>query len=758
MPVSTPIPAPSRRSKLDTLRQDVLGQLGHDILPLYRAWQEARGGQMVRGDDGKLHRLPRKTGKAAKAPKSIVIQVPPGTGKTTTGLPSIVREGIPILSLTSTLKLAEMTSNVLRSAGTRARIHYGRRDPIDDKEPLTEPGVCAHMDIADVVGSQRHSPMTTACISGCREGIAAGQWLRGEYDDMEEGIEPCGYLLGIDGETAAQALVAAAGAYTRSLTDWDVPGKPLQDRIVVVDDPTTTTSKLTISPTDLSEARQRIRDMDIEDGAKDTIIARLRDISDAVEATELTTKNRTQRIADAAQKICEQIVPNINTVDVTSMVTAEWEKARVDWDGRKVDTPLRMIFDLYLAGRYNGIMIEKNTTIRAFVPAPWYLDAINGDIFLIIFDGTPPESIVRGVEKIGGKIITGESDQRPHVQWVPDKAWYRSICASTPADKERIERERTNKQIKLLEHHKKKYGEYPIAFGHKPEMERLKKAGYEVGSWGADGRGINDFAGRDIIIFGLPIPPPDDIEAEWTKHGMLLTMAGCEDVGAWDDKRTGNHLVEIVPGVEAVWPGELPTQDEQRNWYLRWLGVHMAQALGRTRAADHPDVRVIVVAPPVPLAEHGYTADDVEIIPCPPELGGTHKIWNRVEHREAVSRAVAVWRAHPEARQSLVATNNILQAHDMPVLGWITWQRIIEEYKDADLDEIVEINEEAAEEAREYGYDAMFYRFVEARKLITSAPAMQTLLAAEAVMRVVARADGYIPRDMVLTSAPALAP
>jgi hypothetical protein len=167
---------------------------------------------------------------------------------------------------------------------------------------------------------------------------------------------------------------------------------------------------------------------------------------------------------------------------------------------------------------------------------------------------------------------------------------------------------------------------------------------------------------------------------------------------------------------------------------------------------------VTVVAPPVPLAQYGYTADDIEIIPCPPELGGTHGIWNRVEHREAVSRALAVWRAHPEARESYVATCDILRSHHLPVLGWITWRKIYEEYKDADLNEVVEINEEAAKEAKEYGYDAMFYRFVEARKLITSAPAMQTLLAAEAVMRVAARADGYIPRDMVLMSAPALAP
>ena len=753
---AVPVPTPSQRSKLDTLRQDVLGQLGHDILPLYREWLEARGGQMVRGDDGKLHRSARKTGEGTKAPKPIVVRVPPGAGKTTTGLPSLARAGIPILSLTSTLKLAEMTGDVLTSAGVRTRIHYGRRDP-NENEPTNTPGVCVHMDIADVVGSQRHSPMTTACITGCREGIAAGHWIRGEYDDMEDGVDPCGYLLGIDGELAAQALVAAEGAYTRSLTVLNIKGQPLQDRVVVVDDPTTTTRKLTISQTDLSEARQRIRNMDIDDGVKGTIIAQLRDISDAVEATELTTKNRTQRITDAAQKICEQIVPDIDKVDVTSMVTAEWEKATVDWAGGKVDAPLRMIFDLYLAGRYNGIMIENNTTIRAFVPAPWYLDAINGDIFLIILDATPPESIVRGVEKIGGKIITGESDQRPHVQWVPDKAWYRGIRASTPAERQRIERERTNKQIKILEHHKKMYGEYPIAFGHKPEMERLAELGYEVCSWGAH-RGINDFAGRDIIIFGLPIPPPDDIVAEWTNHEMLLTMAGCEDVGAWDEARTGNHSVEIVPGIEVAWPGKLPASDEQRNWYLRWLAAQLEQALGRTRAADHPDVRVLVVAPPVPLTQYGYTADDIEIIPCPPELGGTHKIWTRVEHREAVSRALAVWQAHPEARESLVATNNILQAHDMPVLGWITWRKIYEEYKDANLDEVVEINKEAAKEAKEYGYDAMFYRFVEARKLITSAPAMQTLLAAEAVMRVAARADGYIPRDMVLMSAPALAP
>ena len=750
---AVPVPTPSRRSKLDTLRQDVLAVLGRDILPLYRAWQEARGGQMVRGDDGKWYRPARKS---VPSPAPVVIQVPPGAGKTTTGLPSLARAGIPILPLTSTLKLAAMTGDVLRSAGVRTRIHYGRRDP-SENEPTNAPGVCVHMDIADVVGAQRHSPMTTACITGCREGIAAGHWIRGEYNEMEEGTEPCGYLLGINGELAAQALVAAEAAYTRSLTVLDIKGQPLQDRVVVVDDPTTTTRKLTISPTDLVEAQQRVRDMAIEDGIKDIILRQLRKILKAIQKPKQATDTRAQRIADAAQKICEQIVPDIDRVDVTSMVTAEWEKATVDWAGGKVDAPLRMIFDLYLAGRYNGIMIENNTTIRAFVPAPWYLDAINGDIFLIIFDATPPESIVRGVEKIGGKIITGESDQRPHVQWVPDKPWYRGIRASTPAERQRMERERTNKQIKLLEHHKKMYGEYPIAFGHKPEMERLAELGYEVGSWGAH-RGINDFAGRDIIIFGLPIPPPNDIVAEWTNHEALLTVTGCEDVGAWDDKRTGNHLVEIVPGIKVAWPGELPASDEQRNWYLRWLAAQLEQALGRTRAADHPDVRVTVVAPPVPLAQYGYTAEDIEIIPCPPELGGSHLTWNTTQHREAVSRALAVWRRHPEARKSYVQTCDILRSYGLPVLGYRTWLKIFAEYADADLDEVVEIIAEAAEEARTYGYDALFYRFVAARKLITSAPAMQTLLAAEAVMRVAARADGYIPRDIVLATARAQAP
>ena len=119
---------------------------------------------------------------------------------------------------------------------------------------------------------------------------------------------------------------------------------------------------------------------------------------------------------------------------------------------------------------------------------------------------------------------------------------------------------------------------------------------------------------------------------------------------------------------------------------------------------------------------------------------------------------MAVWQAHPETRESYTATCDILQEHDLPVLGWITWCKIREEYKDANLDEVVEIVAEAAEEARTYGYDALFYRFVEARKLISSAPAMQTLLAAEAAMGVVARASGYIPRNMVLTAAPAMAP
>ena len=751
---TVPVPTPSRRSKLDTLRQDVLGQLGDDISPLYRKWQDTRGGRMVRGDDGKWHRSARKS---APAPKPILIWVPTGSGKTTVGIPALIKAGISLLILVRTLALAEELAETLRNAGIRARVHYGRRDPREN-ETTNTPGVCMHMDIAETVGAQRHSPMTTACTSGCREGVAAGHWIRGEYDQMERGIDPCGYLLGIADEKSAEVIIAAEGAYTPSLTDLDVRGKPLQDRVVVVDELTSVARELEISPTDLSEARERVRKLDIANGTRNIIIAQLCDISDAVEATELTTDVRTQRIAEAAQIICEQIVPNIDKVDGGSMVTAEWEKATVSWADNKVNAPLRMIFDLYLAGRYKGIMIENNTTIRAHIPAPWYLDAINGDIFLIMMDATPPESIIEGVRQIGGTIISGESEARPHVSWVPDKAWWKGICAATPADRQQIEGDRTAKQLKLL-HHADKYGLHnPVAFGHKPEMERLIKAGQEASWLQADGRGTNKHAGRDIVIFGLPIPPPNAIEAEWTKHRMLLQVAGCRDVGGWDAERSGGHQVEIVDGVTAMWPGELPAVEEQRNWYLRWLGIQVAQMLGRPRAAENPDVRVMVVAPPVPLVEYGYTADDVEIIQSPPELGGTHKIWNRVEHREAVSRALAVWQEHPEARESLVATNNILRSYGLPVLGWITWCKICEEYKDANLDEVVEIVAEAAEEARTYGYDALFYRFVEARKLITSAPAMQTLLAAEAAMGVVARADGYIPRNMVLTAAPAMAP
>jgi hypothetical protein len=108
----------------------------------------------------------------------------------------------------------------------------------------------------------------------------------------------------------------------------------------------------------------------------------------------------------------------------------------------------------------------------------------------------------------------------------------------------------------------------------------------------------------------------------------------------------------------------------------------------------------------------------IEIIQSPPELGGTHKIWTRVEHREAVSRAVAVWQAHPEARESYVATCDILRSHHLPVLGYHTWRHILEEYGDANVEEVTAIIDEAAQAAADYGYEALFDRFQVARGMI----------------------------------------
>ena len=108
----------------------------------------------------------------------------------------------------------------------------------------------------------------------------------------------------------------------------------------------------------------------------------------------------------------------------------------------------------------------------------------------------------------------------------------------------------------------------------------------------------------------------------------------------------------------------------------------------------------------------------IEIIQSPPELGGTHKIWNRVEHREAVSRALAVWQAHPEARESYVATCDILRSHHLPVLGYHTWRHILEEYGDANVEEVTAIIDEAAQAAADYGYEALFDRFQVARGMI----------------------------------------
>ncbi len=283
--------------------------------------------------------------RAVPAPKPTLLQPTPGSDITAMAVTSLAEAGIPLLVLTRSLELAEQIKNDLHNYGIIAHLHRGHQDP----------------------------------------------------DDMET----CSCPLEIVNDRTAQVVVATKKAYTQSLCDLDIKGQPLQDRIVVVVDLSDAAHGLSISLNDLTEIRQRVRDMEIENETKGTIITYLRDISDAVEVTQLTADDRARHITTAAQKICAEIVPDINKLGSGSIITSK----TVDWSGEQVDVLLRMAFSLYQAGQYNGIMIEKNTTIRAFLPAPWYLDAVNGKIFLIMIDATPPQGIIEGVKNMGGEII-----------------------------------------------------------------------------------------------------------------------------------------------------------------------------------------------------------------------------------------------------------------------------------------------------------------------------------------------------------------
>jgi len=182
---------------------------------------------------------------------------------------------------------------------------------------------------------------------------------------------------------------------------------------------------------------------------------------------------------------------------------------------------------------------------------------------------------------------------------------------------------------------------------HKPVVEKLEeqweddpefgpllaRGVVKAGWYGRHDRGTNEFEGRSVLIFGVPSTPPDAQRAAADNDRAML--AGLREVPEWSDERV--RVVRRLPdGREVVLRMLAPADPVLRERWDHELSAAMAQAVGRARMADHPDVEVHLFGGYIPdLGRFGFEVEVVE-----DDEPGAADDHNRLTHLESLRRAV----------------------------------------------------------------------------------------------------------------------
>jgi hypothetical protein len=118
---------------------------------------------------------------------------------------------------------------------------------------------------------------------------------------------------------------------------------------------------------------------------------------------------------------------------------------------------------------------------------------------------------------------------------------------------------------------------------------------------GADDRAHNRWAGRDLVIAGVPTVSPTVAEDWYLAERAWALSAGAppEEWPEWTPKRvkSGNRMVSAEPAI--------------REWDDARLAGDLAQAIDHCRPLDNPNCTVLLLGPAIDLAEHGITVTTV---------------------------------------------------------------------------------------------------------------------------------------------------
>jgi len=232
-----------------------------------------------------------------------------------------------------------------------------------------------------------------------------------------------------------------------------------------------------------------------------------------------------------------------------------------------------------------------------------------------IFDATPPWAVRKlaearaaqdqGVRVVDRPVLVGKV--QVHAGRTFGRGRYRGLdCGDSRREARAAQARRRDVAFvteKLHTFLAERPGRDVAILSHKPLIEQLEKKLKEdkevaqlleagrirLGWFGRDDRGSNRFAGCDLLVFGVPVPPPYVLRGQWDEARALLH--GVCDLPEWDDERV-RAVRRLADGTEVPMGVLAPKTPEIQEWWDYELSAAVAQIAGRARPADNPESEI----------------------------------------------------------------------------------------------------------------------------------------------------------------------
>ncbi|MHB1991677.1 DEAD/DEAH box helicase family protein [Metallibacterium scheffleri] len=559
------------------------------------------------------------------------------------------RDGQPVLILVpTTQKVQEMIAEII-ALGGRPTEYRGRQGP----EKGIGPWTCWNPKGVEKAGEKNHAPARSICAV-CPHGMeaalrcndklradAAANWLARNH--IKGDIEPCRFLYeGLPAQMGGDLVVATAAAFSDGLAEWIALDRRRVQRLILVDEVFELGELVAITDGDLTAW---IRTLITLREREERRAAHWGEMADDSERLQWIYEQAEQAFREVKSAIALGRLPDAEMIEsvyreaqpLMTGGTARWERVRYNPEEDDHAVPLRALSALRSSLKVGVAAVLEDCCIQVYERAP-LLEWAKRRGGVVFADATLQQALRLVIRCWGGEVYSATAPQNMRVTRIHGVKYTRGRPgkAGFPAYARAMMRDYTEWAKRLVAQdngpwafivhmaHLVGYGRLEGDKRTKPEIAVAVAADFEVrtgvkiGWWGRHERGHNSWKGCNIATFGMPLLGQDErgggsLPSQYQLTRAALIMAG-EDPRAWP-----RDVGDLEFGLEGERAIPLPARTEVRRWLLDLYAAHVAQGIGRARAArsereiqilliggvDNPDLDAALLGHGVVIDEHG---------------------------------------------------------------------------------------------------------------------------------------------------------